>query len=566
MSAAFREELLNELFTNPKGAGKRRRRLIEKNFKTGRVKITKSYWEGVVIKRVSKAVGKRKGGKHEQFEMDSKAWDAFTKFMQDNMDTKRTAFEVFPNAMMDPKDAGKIGYDRRGQDPSLRIYFAPKVNRDGELIRDTNVQAGINRKLSVMIDKFMRQNITKSSKYLKRKGMSFQHGLVGEAHAHMTREKFLELAEAGNLNSEQAPSMQDLKGIGKEKLARAKRRTKHTSHEKGGGDVSVVSGGKGTLIDQRIAIGWKEAAKEFKAETFYTQFNTVMAGFLDHMFGYSYVQRGVVSPELIESQFFVNAIMAPDLSGANPTTQSKFVKKQLKHFLSDPTYFKDIATSFAKMGPAEADQLFHSSEGLNKKSTAQVSKLIIQKMFSHKTNPDMRLKVNKALVAKAKTKKTKSRGGTKFKKTGGLQSKQMGNPRTGRGKAGMAGAAVSSTLKPRSVSTMRTSTNTAANNLKLRALLNEVLPETVAMNMKAPALRFRTGRLANSVRVDNITTGPRGGNMLIETSYDTDPYGTYAPGGKRYTPQRNPEALIRSSVRTIAMGMVKQRFNVKVAK
>ena len=76
MSAAFREELLNELFTNPKGAGKKRRRLIEKNFKTGRVKITKSYWEGVVIKRVSKAVGKRKGGKHEQFEMDSKAWDA----------------------------------------------------------------------------------------------------------------------------------------------------------------------------------------------------------------------------------------------------------------------------------------------------------------------------------------------------------------------------------------------------------------------------------------------------------------------------------------------------------
>ena len=44
---------------------------------------------------------------------------------------------------------------------------------------------------------------------------------------------------------------------------------------------------------------------------------------------------------------------------------------------------------------------------------------------------------------------------------------------------------------------------------------------TVAQNMTSPALNYRTGRLANSVRVDNVTQGPRGGNTMIETSYMT---------------------------------------------
>ena len=37
--------------------------------------------------------------------------------------------------------------------------------------------------------------------------------------------------------------------------------------------------------------------------------------------------------------------------------------------------------------------------------------------------------------------------------------------------------------------------------------------------MTSPALRYRTGRFANSVRVDNVTQGPRGGNTMIETTY-----------------------------------------------
>ena len=53
--------------------------------------------------------------------------------------------------------------------------------------------------------------------------------------------------------------------------------------------------------------------------------------------------------------------------------------------------------------------------------------------------------------------------------------------------------------------------------------------------MVAPALQYRTGRFANSVQVDDVTQGPRGGNTMIQASYLTNPYETFAPGGKKYT-------------------------------
>ena len=94
--------------------------------------------------------------------------------------------------------------------------------------------------------------------------------------------------------------------------------------------------------------------------------------------------------------------------------------------------------------------------------------------------------------------------------------------------------------------------------------MNQIVPTQVARNMTAPRLRYRTGRLANSVRVSEITTGPRGGNMQIVTDYATDPYGVYAPGGKRYTPQRDPERLIKKSVRQVAQAMLGTRFGIRV--
>ena len=159
----------------------------------------------------------------------------------------------------------------------------------------------------------------------------------------------------------------------------------------------------------------------------------------------------------------------------------------------------------------------------------ETPKMIVATLFKHKANPDMRLKVNKALFRKTKTPR---KGSTKFVTGKKKRTKAKTRQRTGLGPV----------VGP---SKMRTG-GSGSNPMALKALLNEVLPAQVALNMQAPALRFRTGRFANSVRVDNVLQGPRGGNTMIETSYRNDPYETFARGGKMYTPQRDPERLIKN--------------------
>ena len=177
-----------------------------------------------------------------------------------------------------------------------------------------------------------------------------------------------------------------------------------------------------------------------------------------------------------------------------------------------------------------------------------VPRMVVGALFNHITKADMRLKVNKALFSKNQgmtsnkvTKNVKTGKGLK----GVKRSTGVGKAKTSRGKSHVEQVA-------------------GTNPMALKALLNEVLPAQVALNMQSPALRFRTGRFANSVRVNNVVQGPKGGNTMIETSYRNDPYETFATGGKMYTPQRDPDRLIRKSVRQVAMGILGGRFGGNV--
>lgn len=233
----------------------------------------------------------------------------------------------------------------------------------------------------------------------------------------------------------------------------------------------------------------------------------------------------------------------------NPGKVDKAIKEQIqKLLLNQATFIKNAVESGAAKGEKTALNLFSSSPNPVESLAKLAPKQIIQNMFPHKSNPDMRYKVNKLLLAQGKAANKTGRSKTKSNAT----SKGYKSRRTA-----ATGAAIAS---KRGSQAMRTEQNPLA----LRNLLNELLPQTVAKNMIAPALQFRTGRFANSVRVDNVTQGPRGGNTMIEASYMTDPYSTFAPGGKKYTPQRNPEALIKRSVREIATGIVGARFGVTV--
>ena len=103
--------------------------------------------------------------------------------------------------------------------------------------------------------------------------------------------------------------------------------------------------------------------------------------------------------------------------------------------------------------------------------------------------------------------------------------------------------------------TSGTASRTATSPIALRNLLNEALPSEVAKNMVSPALRYRTGRFANSVRVENLVLGPRGG-LHIDYTYQRDPYETFEPGNKQGSTQRDPRKIIGASIRELAMGIL----------
>lgn len=167
--------------------------------------------------------------------------------------------------------------------------------------------------------------------------------------------------------------------------------------------------------------------------------------------------------------------------------------------------------------------------------------------FAHKSNPDMRLKINKKLLNESRDYKKKDKKSFKVGK------------RVSPSQAIVAAKAIKTTrLKKRGQGKVDGVAGT--NPLALKTLLNDVLPQAVAAKMQAPALRFRTGRLANSAEVTDVLVGPRGGLQSIDYTYQRDPYETYEPGNKRGSVQRDPRKLIGGTIREIAIGIVGKKF------
>ena len=164
------------------------------------------------------------------------------------------------------------------------------------------------------------------------------------------------------------------------------------------------------------------------------------------------------------------------------------------------------------------------------------------------TRPDFRLKVNKKLLAaakKAKGKKSNVGGfdlGEVVKTAILTQSKSRSKK-------------VNNKKKGRKNSNKRGVSRTVDSPIALRNLMNEALPQMVASKMTPPALQFRTGRFANSARVENLNIGPKGG-LHIDYTYQRAPYETFEPGGKQGSTQRDPRKIIGASIRELAMGIL----------
>jgi hypothetical protein len=172
-----------------------------------------------------------------------------------------------------------------------------------------------------------------------------------------------------------------------------------------------------------------------------------------------------------------------------------------------------------------------------------VPHMMIDRLFKHNTKPDMRFTVNKRLAKLAR--KAKSTKGTS------QAIKRQAK------KAGMSTMYVAKTAskKKQNKQQARGQGKTAQSPIALRNLLNELLPQMVASKMTSPALQFRTGRFANSARVENVNIGPRGG-MHIDYTYMKAPYETFEPGGKQGSTQRDPRKIIGASLRELAQGII----------
>lgn len=108
----------------------------------------------------------------------------------------------------------------------------------------------------------------------------------------------------------------------------------------------------------------------------------------------------------------------------------------------------------------------------------------------------------------------------------------------------------------------RIAANKGASSIPFEMLLgalNAKLPTAVAKNMGDPALNYRTGRFAKSVRaVDAVTTNK--GFPSIGYTYMLNPYQTFEVGFAQGDPMRDPRKLIDFSVREIASQFLQGRF------
>ena len=100
--------------------------------------------------------------------------------------------------------------------------------------------------------------------------------------------------------------------------------------------------------------------------------------------------------------------------------------------------------------------------------------------------------------------------------------------------------------------------------VSLQNLLNANLIQTVKQNMgggnRKDILNLRSGRFAESVRVDRLTESKAGAITAFYT-YMRNPYATFSDGGKQQYPKtRDPKLLISKSIRQLAQTITQQRL------
>jgi len=96
---------------------------------------------------------------------------------------------------------------------------------------------------------------------------------------------------------------------------------------------------------------------------------------------------------------------------------------------------------------------------------------------------------------------------------------------------------------------------TAKSALLIRQAINKVLPKRVKRNMTGSALKNKSGRFAESARIEQVSSAAK--TLVIKFTYRLNPYETFENTGKRKWPTGyNPKTLIAKSIRQLALELM----------
>ena len=320
----------------------------------------------------------------------------------------------------------------------------------------------------------------------------------------------------------------------------------------------TVSGSAGTRVQASILkaiIGAMTVASK-KDGMYGVFFNAVMAKFNDLFQLQTKVDEGMKPTEL-KRQLIIRGELIPTLKGNaggsrwNSGKLDVEIRKHYENFLSDNKVFIKEVQRLMGLPLKEAELLWISSPRYTDDAILHQSKLMIQNMFTHKTSPNMRYRLNKKLTEPLRNSNKKGKF-EKQKRGSGVKNRGKKRPQQ---RVAAATGAVARATKARGALARKAQTNPMA----LKNLINSMLPQVVAMKMQSPRLRYRTGRFANSARVTQVMQGPRGG-LQADYTYMRDPYGTFEPGGKQGSVQRDPRRIIGTSIREIVSQQMASKF------
>lgn len=367
-------------------------------------------------------------------------------------------------------------------------------------------------------------------------------------------------AGGGNPAKDLPPDMQG------DELANLPGRTSHkrdTNLVKGHGKVKAKGGVEGIIVttgDRQTTIGVMSMANDwekFKKKKFTKPHHVSILKYIPQ------VQREITNLLAIEynlESFSESPGIGIDDTlwvNLHATDQQGNRSKEIVHFDRDgigryiDAIAKDIHKNLGKQ-LAHLEPHLKGSPTKRERAVKVHNAMLVSQLLKNvkgKRRPDFRLKVNKKLLKEAKELKSKVKKHQKSKSFTDRKSTTKTRTMGGMAVAGAKGG--KQRRRGKSVKQAKTTQSPIA----LRNLLNEALPQTVAKNMGSPALNFRTGRFANSARVDMVHQGARGG-IGIDYTYMLNPYQTFEPGFKQGSTQRDPRKIIGESIRELATGIL----------